>query len=423
MTAKEAIGSTGIPPNRICIVTSTFPRWAGDTVPHFVLDLAADLVNCGWQVDVLAPHCDRAARREVIDGVNVTRFRYMWPATLETLAYGDGGAIQSLRRKPWNIVKLPFFLAAQAISLYRLVKRGHIEIINSHWLLPQGLSCAVVSRLTGVPHVATVHGGDILGLKSTLFVAIKRYVLRRAVACTTNSSITEAAVRAIGPADLRIVRIPPGAVATPPAVLEPRRHVPESIAQHDEKLLIFVGRLIAQKGCSDLLAALKLVVRSQPGVRLVVAGDGPEMDALKKQAVSLGIDNKVEFPGWMNSDELQQLYRAADMFVAAPTRGPGGEVEAFGLVFVEASLAGLPVVATRSGGIVDIVLDKKTGLLVDEGNPEQLAAAVLDLLMDTDKAKRMGAAARSRAEKLFTRERATADFSALLSELMSSRGY
>ena len=421
MKVKEAAGSTGSPANRICLVTSTFPRWAGDSVPHFVLNLAMDLVDHGWQVDVLAPHFDGAATGEVIDGVRVTRFRYLWPASLETLAYGDGGAIHALRRKPWNIIKLPFFLAAQVISLYRLVKRHRIDVINSHWLLPQGLSCAVVSRLTGVPHVATVHGGDVLGLKSAPFVAIKRWVLGRAAACTTNSSITEAAVRAIAPIELRIERIPPGAIVMPSASEESNRDIRTRFAPRDEKLLLFVGRLIPQKGCSDLLTAMKSIVRIHAEVRLVIAGDGPEMGTLKDQSTALGIADQVEFTGWMNSDELHQLYQAADLFIAAPTRGAGGEVEAFGLVFVEASLAGLPIVATRSGGIVDIVLEGETGLLVDEDEPEQLAAAIQSLLADPGRARQLGAAGRMRAEELFTRERAADDFSALSADLATRR--
>jgi phosphatidylinositol alpha-1,6-mannosyltransferase len=166
---------------------------------------------------------------------------------------------------------------------------------------------------------------------------------------------------------------------------------------------------------------MKSIVRIHAEVRLVIAGDGPEMGTLKDQSTALGIADQVEFTGWMNSDELHQLYQAADLFIAAPTRGAGGEVEAFGLVFVEASLAGLPIVATRSGGIVDIVLEGETGLLVDEDEPEQLAAAIQSLLADPGRARQLGAAGRMRAEELFTRERAADDFSALSADLATRR--
>ncbi len=166
-TSEPDVGPT----SSVCLVTSTFPRWQGDEIPHFVLDLAADLAVKGWHVDVLAPHCKGAASQEQMQGVAVTRFRYLWPDEFETLAYGQGGAISALRRRPWNILKLPFFLLAQMVALYRLVRRRKISVISSHWLLPQGLSAGIISRLTGISHVATAHGGDVLGLRSKIFAA------------------------------------------------------------------------------------------------------------------------------------------------------------------------------------------------------------------------------------------------------------
>lgn len=408
--------------DRICMVTSTFPRWADDSVPHFVLELASDLVAEGWQVDVLAPHCVGAADHEDMDGVRVTRFRYMWPASLETLAYGAGGAIHALRRKPWNALLLPFFLLAQIIALYRLVKRRQIDLINSHWLLPQGLAAAVVARLAGVPHVATAHGGDVLGLKSGLFTSAKRVVLRQCVAATANSSVTEAALRALAPAELRIERIPLGAGPIPPPVPETTKVDRERYAPNGEVLLLFVGRLIPQKGCSDLLAAMTLVNQSRPDLRLIIAGDGPERTKLQKMSADLGIAGQVEFTGWASREELIRLYHIANLFVASPASGPGGEVEAFGLVFAEAALAGLPTVATNSGGIADVVVAGETGLLVPEHDPDQFAKAVLQLVNNPSQAQQMGAAAKQRAETRFTRQGAAAAFAEMFSNIVGRGG-
>ena len=418
MKKSDAVDPTRDQTNRICMVTSTFPRWADDSVPHFVLELATDLVATGWQVDVLAPHCKGAAAQEDMDGVSVTRFRYMWPDSLETLAYGAGGAIYALRRKPWNALLLPLFLLAQIIALHRLAKRRQIDLINSHWLLPQGLAAAVVARLTGVPHVATAHGGDVLGLKSGFFAAAKRLVLKQCVAATANSSVTETALRALAPAEFRIERIPLGAAPMPPPVPEATKIVRDRYAPDGETLLLFVGRLIPQKGCSDLLAAMTLISQSQPGVRLIIAGDGPERTTLEKISVDLGIARQVEFAGWTSREELVRLYHAANLFVASPVRGAGGEVEAFGLVFAEAALAGLPTVATNSGGIVDIVVAGETGMLVDEHDPDQFARAVLQLMNNPAQAQQMGAAAKQRAETRFTRQRAAAAFSEMFKEII-----
>ena len=405
----------------VCLVTSTFPRWQGDEIPGFVLDLAIDLMAEGWRVDVLAPHCKGAATKEEMQGVAVTRFHYFWPEALETLAYGEGGAIYALRRRPWGILKLPFFLIAQMVALYRLVRRREIDLINSHWLLPQGLTAGIIADLTGIPHIATAHGGDVLGLRSGIFAAAKRLALARARAVTVNSNVTEAAVWSLARDGLPVLHIPLGAspmpVPRPARLVELRdRYTPAGGA-----LLLFVGRLIPQKGCGDLLAAISIIVKTHPDVRLLIAGDGPERVALEARALVLNVERQVAFLGWMPRDELADLYYAADVFVAAPTRVIGGAVEAFGLVFVEAALAGLPTVATRSGGIGDVVVEGETGLLVGEGAYQDLAAAVTWLLENPDQRASMGAAARERAKAHFTRARASNAFSTLFGETIDSR--
>ncbi|MCH8861250.1 MAG: glycosyltransferase [Proteobacteria bacterium] len=401
----------------VCLVTSSFPRWPDDEVSGFVLDLAVDLMAEGWRVDVLAPHCKGAARKEEMRGVSVIRFRYLWPEALETLAYGEGGAIHALRRRPWNILKLPFFLIAQMIALYRLVRRREIDVINSHWLLPQGLTAGIVAGLTGIPHVATAHGGDVLGLQSGIFAAAKRMALARARVVTVNSNVTEAAVWSLTRDRLPILRIPLGASQTP--VPRPARLVElrDRYTPAGGPLLLFVGRLIPEKGCSDLLAAVSVIARTHPDMRLLIAGDGPEKAALEARTLVLNVERQVVFLGWLPRDELADIYHAADIFVAAPTRVVGGAVEAFGLVFVEAALAGLPTVSTHSGGIGDVVVDGETGFLVGEGAYGDLAAAVVYLLENPDRSAQMGGAARERAEAHFTRGRAAKAFSDLFAEV------
>ena len=402
---------------RVCLVTSTFPRWQGDQVPLFVLELAMDLTEVGWQVDVLAPHFKGAATSEEMHGVTVTRFRYLWPESIQTLAYGAGGAVYSLRKRPWKFLQVPFFLLSQVIALYRLVRVRNIDLINSHWLLPQGLSASLVSRLLSVPHVATAHGGDVFGLRSWLFSASKRAALSRADAITVNSSAAESALGGIVPDSLRIERIPMGAnhyqTSDRNCIDDARlRYAPDGAM-----LLLFVGRLTPQKGCADLISAMSILSSSNRKVRLLIAGDGPERASLEGSVKKMRLESYVTFLGWIASEQLSILYSAAEMFVASPTTGVGGEVEAFGLVFAEAAMAGLPTVATRSGGIADVVVDNETGLLVDEDSPAALAKAIEALLLDPDRARSMGAAAQERGKLLFSRARAAQSFSNLFCEI------
>src|SRR5688572_3816919 len=99
-------------PGRVLLVTSNYPRWAGDATTPFVLHLARDLRSLGWDVLVLAPHAPGAARAEVLDGVAVERFRYLLPERLQTVCY-NGGSLGNLRRNPSNFLKLPLLVGRE----------------------------------------------------------------------------------------------------------------------------------------------------------------------------------------------------------------------------------------------------------------------------------------------------------------------
>jgi len=403
----------------VCMTTSTFPRWPNDNVPRFVLDFAIDMVNAGWTVEVLAPHYPGAASREEIAGVSVTRFRYLWPESLETLTNEQGGAIHALRAKPWNVWKLPFYLCAQLFALSRLISSKKIDLIHSHWLIPQGLTASIVSRFTKKWHIATAHGGDVLGLQSTLLRALKKIALRRCDAATANSSFTEAALTAISPLGLRVERIPFGATLPSPSSITDVESIRGQYAEKGGPLLLFVGRLIKQKGCHVLLDAMSIMRKTEDSIHLLIVGDGPEKNELEKQAQALDVEDCVSFPGWIDKSELPAYYQAATLFVSMPTVGPGREVEAFGLVYVEAALAQLPTVAVRSGGIEDVVVDQETGILLDDDNIEVFAKATTDLLRDLPRLDAMGVAARVRAEMMFSRKTTSERFSSLYEDVIN----
>jgi len=194
----------------ILLVTSSYPRWAGDSTTPFVHHLAQDLRALGWDVQVLAPHAPGAARREVLDGVPVWRFRYFWPESLQTVCY-DGGALVKLRSNRWNYTRIPFLVAAQWCAILTRVIRHEVALLHSHWLLPQGFTAASVARLFKVPHVATVHGGDVFALRGAVSRACKRFVIHQADVVTVNSSATKTAVNALTQESRELVRIPMGA--------------------------------------------------------------------------------------------------------------------------------------------------------------------------------------------------------------------
>ena len=326
---------------------------------------------------MLAPHAAGAAVDERIEGVRVSRFRYLWPASQETVCYG-GGALVNLRQNRSNIAKLPALIAAEWLATARHVRKDY-DLINSHWILPQGLVAGFMPRR--IPNVVTAHGGDVFGLQGGVLAKAKRVALRRADAVTCNSSVTESAVHEIAPG-VSTRRIPMGVDVTrvpdPAVVAELRsRH-----RRNDGPLLVFVGRLVDEKGFADFLAAIAELAPRRKDVTGLVVGDGQDRAVAERLARELGIADRVHFAGWVDPADVPSHVAAADVFLAPSRRGSDGWVEAQGLSIIEAMALGVPVVASASGGIVDTIDDGESGLLVPERSPDAIALAVERYLDD-----------------------------------------
>ena len=407
---------------RICLLTSNFPRWDGDATTPFVLHLAQDLIKLGWQVEVLAPHAPGAARHEILHGVPVWRFRYFWPESQETVCY-QGGALINLRKRRTNWLKIPALVSFEWLALMVLLARRRYDLINAHWILPQGFVAVAAKWLFGTPVVITVHGGDVFGLRGRPMAWFKRLALRRATAITVNSSATETAVLEIAPGLQSIHRIPMG-VSVPVSPTEADAATLRNRFRRGEgPLLVFVGRLVEEKGLSDLIRAVALLAAELPDATVTILGDGQEGADMEALASRLDVSDRVHFLGWVESEEVPAYLAAADIFVGPSKRAANGWVEAQGLTFVEAMLARTPVIATRSGGIPDAVRHEETGLLVPEGRPDEIAAAIRRLVADPPLASRLKDSGYALALRDFTRERAANRFAVLLDgALLNSKG-
>lgn len=159
--------------------------------------------------------------------------------------------------------------------------------------------------------------------------------------------------------------------------------------------VVCLSRLVPRKGQDMLIKALPSVRRRVDGAALVIVGGGPYLEALRKLARECGVDEHVTFTGGVPAAELPTHHALADVFaMPCRTRGGGMDVEGLGIVFLEASATGVPVIAGRSGGAPETVRDNETGLVVDGRSVSQVADAVAGLLGDPDRAAAMGAAGR-----------------------------
>ncbi|KAA0233623.1 MAG: glycosyltransferase family 4 protein [Actinobacteria bacterium] len=393
---------------RALVLTSNYPRWPGDSTTPFVLALTAHLHSRGWLSHVLAPHAPGAARHEVLDGVPVSRFRYFWPESAETVCYG-GGALVNLRKKPSNYFKLPALVAAELAATLRYAVKERVDLIHAHWSVPQGFVATTVARMLGLPSVVTVHGGDVFALGSGVITVFKRLALEKASIVTVNSSATEAAVRSISSRVTDLRRIPMGVdvnTRADPAVVRSIRaaHAAEG------PLLVFVGRIVEEKGIFDLVEMMSVLRERQTDARLLLIGEGQDRPLVEERVARAGLGDRVRMTGWVEASVVPSYLAAADIVLAPSRPAPDGWIEAQGLSIIEAMAAAKPVIATRLGGIADSITDGETGVLVAPGEPAQLARAVESLLSDPEHGHRMGLRARATSVDKFSHEVVTDAF-------------
>jgi glycosyltransferase involved in cell wall biosynthesis len=404
-------------PGRLLVVTSNYPRWEGDSTTPFVLHLTQALLDRGWEADVIAPHAPGAARDEVLGGVPVHRFRYLRPERAQTVCY-QGGALVNLRKNRSNVLKLPALVGAEWGAIAKRVRSGHYDAVHAHWLLPQGLVAALASR--HVPVVATVHGGDVFALDQPVLRRAKRYVVERAAAVTVNSSATEKAVLDLG-APKRLLRIPMGINADPIVDQEVVARLQREHRRDDGPLVALIGRVVEEKGVFDLIAAVDQLRQRIPGVRAVVLGEGQDRRRAEANVNARGLGEHVRFVGWVNPSEVPAWLAAVDVVVAPSRTAPDGWTEAQGLSIIEAMAAYRPVVATASGGIGDVVEHERTGLLVGEGRPDELAAAIARLHDDPALATRLAVGGRTLVVARYLADAAADAFSNLFHDVIGDR--
>ncbi|MBI2993661.1 MAG: glycosyltransferase [Gammaproteobacteria bacterium] len=378
------------------VLTSTYPRWAGDTEPAFVHEMCIRLA-ARYEVVVLAPHAPGSRTLEVMDGVTVRRYRYL-PEAWESLAYA-GGIPERLRRDPIAIFQVPFLVLALFAAAIRECLRRRVDIIHAHWIVPQGVVGALLSRMGRArAFVCTSHGADLHSLNAWPVRWLKSWTVRRADALTVVSRAMLGSVQALGIA-------PEATHVAPMGVDVSECFTPPQTAARQEGLVLFVGRLVEKKGVRHLIEAFGTVHRASPDARLVIVGEGPESVVLRREVASRGLDACVTFAGAVPRQEVAAYFRSAAVAVFPFMVTASGDQEGLGLVVVEAQACGCPVIASDLPAVRDTIEDGSTGLLVRPRAPDELARAILGLLSDRGLAQRLGSNGRQAAVQLFDWDR------------------
>jgi len=285
-------------------------------------------------------------------------------------------------------IRTKFFLSWRIFravpGLHRLIRKRGIDIIHSHTRVTHFLS-ALVSRVTGVAYVITYHGFYQLNAARRIFPCIGRKVI------SISDQVTAHLLEDVGVVPEKVVTIRNGIDLdqfrpASPAARERRRR---EFSCHEKKVVGVIARLADVKGHCFLIDAIDMIRERIPDVLLMIVGTGKEEQRLKEQVRQGGLDGYVRF--FPVTNPSAKFLEALDCSVL-PSLDEG-----LGMSIMEAQAMGLPVVASRVGGILSLIEDGRTGLLVAPGNARELSAAISRVLGDPDWAKSLGAAAFKKA--------------------------
>ena len=243
--------------------------------------------------------------------------------------------------------------------------------------------------------VAITHGHEVWWAKLPFFRRAMRSIGNGCDVVTYLGSYTRDAIEGVLGEHPELVQIAPGIaldVFTPgpkPADLVERYRI------KNVPTILCVGRLVKRKGQDKLISALPKIKEEFPNVKLLVVGEGPLGKKLFKLVKKLGLEDNVIFTGRVSYEELPKYFRVGDIFaMPARTRNFGLEVEGLGIVYLEASATGLPVIVGSSGGAPDALIQGETGYVVDGRNTLEIARQISYLIRDPESARRLGAKGR-----------------------------
>ncbi len=384
------------------MLTTSFPRFDGDGTAPFIKSIAETMALQGHQVTVLAPY-DSLVKPYATKGIEIHRFRYAWNDKSHIM--GHARALEAdVKLKPLAYLLLPFYLAAAVLNLWRMARKNSYDLLHAHWVLPNGLAAAIVSRFTKLPLLISLHGSDVfLANKNPLFRWITRIIFSQASRVTACSpDLMDIAIQLGAPKNSHVV----------PYGIDPDRFSPvggKAGFQHEVDAVIkigSIGRLVYKKGFDVLIRAFAKIHRIFPKARLVIAGEGPLKKELLDLVETLGIKDLVSLDGQISWDMVPDFLRSLDIFVLPSVRDSYGNIDGLPNVLLEAMSCAKAVVASDIGGARLVIQDKENGLLTPSGDEEQLGKTLQTLLSNPEECSRLGDAARATIQRFFTWDRA-----------------
>ena len=377
---------------KILMLTWEYPPRIVGGIARVVHDLSKRLIKDGHEVTVITYRDGNVPEYENDKGVEVYRV--------------DNYMIHPNNFIDW-IMQLNFNMIAKATEVIN--KEGGFDVIHAHdWLVTYAAKS--LKQSFNLPMVATIHATEA-GRNSGIHDDTQRYIndtewllTYEATEVIVNSNYMKGHVQGLFglPFD-KISVIPNGINLNNFTGIERDYDFRRRFAMDNEKIILYVGRLVYEKGVQHLISAMPKILDHYHDSKLVIAGKGGMLDELKAQVDSMGLSNKVYFTGYLNQKEVQKMYKCADVAVFPSTYEP------FGIVALEAMLAGIPTVVSDIGGLNEIVEHGVNGMKSYAGNPNSIADSVLSLLFDQQLAMNVTKNAKNKVKNEFNWQKIAQD--------------
>lgn len=296
----------------------------------------------------------------------------------------------------------PFGWLKAAVKLRQAVKTKKIDHILVGQILPLGTAALICSKLCKIKYSVVLHGLDFTcATKSFRKKFVSKHILAGAekIICA-NTYVASLASQTFPNIASKVAVVNPG-------VEDRTRHDTRQIMRLKNKynlqnkiILLSVGRLVKRKGFDKVIEAMPKILKQVPDLIYVIIGDGEELNNYQRQIVNYGLKNQVIIINRATDDERDDWYETSDIFIM-PARNIDGDFEGFGIVYLEANLAGKPVIAGKSGGVEDAVIDGLNGLLVDPEKVNDISEKIIKLALDTNLRNKLGRLGQKRAIKDF----------------------
>jgi glycosyltransferase involved in cell wall biosynthesis len=344
--------------------------------------VAVELVAMGHRVDVITSSGPGVPDEETRGGVRIVRAPVRGRKSRETA----------------SLLSMLSFVTSAIRAGKQLMRERRYDLVHVHFAVPSGPAGLRLGRFGKCPVVVSLHGGDLYDPVERVSPhriwpakLVVKHVLKKADLLLAQSSDTVGNARRYYGFRGRIEVVPLG---LPPPEFTPTGRDRFGLEENDA-VLVTIGRLVKRKAVGDLVEAVAGLGRES--VKLFVVGEGPERPNIEAQIDALGLQGRVPLPGFLGEKEKFQLLDLADLFVMSSLH------EGFGIIYLEAMSAGLPIVATNVGGHTDFLKPERNALLVPVHDPAALTAAIDRVLRDADLREAMGRNNRSDVERFHIR--------------------